>query len=406
MALCCFMGLMGAGKSYVAVNKWLLESLRDSGRHVYTNLPCDGDERERLLIHASRNLAKREEMRSRLHFLPHLPGEVVCRIETYRDGDRWAVRRLDGPENLDKEGRDKGRDLLLEFWYFVEANSVIYLDEVGDLYNTEKRKERPDFLISFINHHRHYKIDLFFFLQDVADIDPQVRRKIQFCYVVTNSTKCNIADWWVLRGFRWPVQFFRVRMILGSKLRKGDPYMVSERDPDETYAIWPSSRGFRNYRSFSAASTLPGMKLPSEKDLSTDFDPRLWPKVLNWLGQSSGVLAMAGGLAVALWLGVRGVYAMAGLNSGAILPDRPHAATNEQQTASVPSTPVRAPGLVGESSEPGDRERVLLVTPGRVKTTKAVYEAGSFLGSNRVHRVFLDGFEFGDGRRVSYRSAF
>ena len=110
---------------------------------------------------------------------------------------------------------------------------------------------------------------------------------------------------------------------------------------------------------------------------------------------------------MAVVLGIKGVYAMAGVNSGSLMPGRPVPAVSNNLAAvpaPAPSTPA-APGPAVQTSAP-PRERVILVTPGRVKTTQGVYGQGSFVGTNRVRRVGLDGFEFEGGERIPFARAF
>lgn len=292
------MGLMGAGKSYVAVNRILRMFLEDTNRPIYTNLPIELD--ALLLDIAPRNPARREAYRERITFAPSVPGEV-CEVVN--------------PENGEVVGTF---DRLLEFWYFTEPNSVVILDECSDLYSTDQRNERPATMVTYLNHVRHYKEDVYFFLQDASELDPRLRKKVGYVWVLENSTMRNIADVWMLRGLKWPVQFFFTEIYLGTELLSfnGSPYLARCKcRVQQQYTIWPRARGFKNYRSFSATATLPGKATAKESDTCGEFEPGIWPRVRDFFGNSGTLLAMLGGIVTAIWLGIRGVYALAGVNS-------------------------------------------------------------------------------------------
>ncbi|HEX2980577.1 MAG TPA: hypothetical protein VHO48_09980, partial [Anaerolineaceae bacterium] len=99
MGLHAVEGDVGGGKSFIAVHDLMAGYLRDTSRPVYTNLPVDGAQLEYYLCWLSRNAAKREAMRRRLHFLRSGP-----QVAFY---DYWVDPRLEGePERYrDDEGR-------------------------------------------------------------------------------------------------------------------------------------------------------------------------------------------------------------------------------------------------------------------------------------------------------------
>ena len=162
---------------------------------------------------------------------------------------------------------------------------------------------------------------MYFFLQDASELDPRLRKKIGYVWMLENSTMRNIADVWMLRGLKWPVQFFFCEIYLGTELLSfsGSPYLARCKcRVQQQYTIWPRSRGFKNYRSFSATATLPGKATAKESDTCGEFEPGIWPRVRDFCGNSGTLVAMLGGIATALWLGIKGVYALAGVDSATV----------------------------------------------------------------------------------------
>lgn len=461
MSLYAIEGDVGGGKSFVAVNCLLPRYLHETRRPIYTNLPCDGDELEYYLAWLTRSPVRREEYRRRLHFLH--PGEQEA-FEPYwaevgwvrPDGSRvpddsvprsqagqekalqrgWTRLEKEVPwpdkQELEEEYRRAGyrlfkrslgkRDRVREFWWFTEPNAVVFLDESADIWNALS-KDRPASLQSYINHHRHYKDDLYFFMQARDDLDVQVRRKIRTLYYVENMKNRNLFDWWALRGLRWPVQHFRVREFHGRKvLGKGGDFDRFE--PLHAWKAWPTRRRFKNYRSFSAAATLPGKRLPAEGAQSTDLDTP-WHRVRDWLGGAWAPLAVLTFLGVGVALGLRFLYGLAGVSSADVAQQLTGNGTNSQAASPLATnraTPLRnhesphavatniANGVTLEVNEsvamPAAKqpERLLFAGPEYFKTTRRTVRVGDRLGARRIARILFDGVEFDDGERVRFEA--
>jgi hypothetical protein len=437
MAIHAMQGLMGAGKSCVAVNKFMADILRDSERHIYTNLPLryvgepeddpdwkpGSDDLLQIVADTTRNHAKRQAMQARIHLLR--PG---TKVPTDDDGNPLKYQPLDEDGNA-IEGADPvelgPKHTIREFWYFTRPNSVVFLDEVRDIWPTEERSKRPPDMPSYICHHRHYKDDLYFFFQDKEDIDPFLRRKIQYLWTVRNSTKENMFGWWALRGLKWPIQFFMVRCYLGRSVVGLSEDSMKRREPQESWNFWPFARHFRTYRSFSQANTLPGKKAPSAKSKSTDYDPRLWPKVAAFVGQMHVPLAILAALVVAVLLAIKGVYKLANLDSKAVASTMikgdgrnglkgqggDSTATNQNAVAvkSERSISRKHTDSTGENTNAPPAvvvEKVLLSSPRWFQTTERTYEIGDKVDGRVVKRVLLDGVEFEGGERIRFRDLF
>jgi hypothetical protein len=475
MAIHAMQGLMGAGKSCVAVNRFLADWLTNSHRPIYTNLPlryvgevgalvhearpgcftlallwllgllnprwrrgllrriaavrlagwkerrvqwlANAAARPQLLqivANVTRNHARRWQMMERIHFLrPRVQqplgddGEPLRYVPLDEDGEpiAGAEPQLVGP----KHG-------VREFWYFTKPNAVVFLDEVADIWNTDDRKNRPDTMKSYVRHHRHYKDDLYFFFQDKEDIDPDLRRKIQYLWTVRNSTKENMFPHWAFRGIKWPVQFFMVRCYLGRAVVGLAEDAMTRREPQEAWNFLPFRRDFATYHSFSQAGTLPGKKSASAQARSTDYDPTLLGKLQGFINNLAPLAAIAGGivgLIGAWWWGIHWLMRQADGQSkfGAQVQHR----TMTDQKDATPGTFVTDAGngdfLVSATNLPPaaktqDLERVVLVTPGLLRTTRKTYVLGDPMGDGVVRRFLINGVELEGGRRVPFHLLF
>jgi hypothetical protein len=458
MSLYAIEGDVGGGKSFVAVNYLMARYLWETRRPIYTNLPCDGDELEFYLAWLARSPVVREQYRQRLHFLQpgeqeafepywadvfwvrtdgsRVPDDCVPRSKAgqekaiKRRGWRQAEKEIPWPDKqeLEEDYRRAGyrlfkrslgkRDRVREFWWFTEPNAVIFLDESADIWNALS-KDRPASLQSYINHHRHYKDDLYFFMQARDDLDVQVRRKIRTLYYIENMKNQNMFDWWALRGLRWPVQHFRVREFHGRKvLGKGGDFDRFE--PINAWKAWPTRRRFKNYRSFSAAATLPGKRLPAEGAQSTDLDTP-WQRIRGWLGGAWAPLSVLTFIVVAFVMGLRFMYALADVNSADVAKHLTGSKTNLQsKSSSSRLTPalslnhastngtngitLESPEKPAKPSTSKDPERLLFAGPEYFKTTRRTVRVGERLGARRIARILFDGVEFDDGQRVHFEA--
>ena len=352
MGLHAVEGDVGGGKSFVAVHDLMAGYLRDSTRPVYCNLPCDGVELEHYLAWLCKTAARQEEMRCRLRFLrpgfqtayedywvdPREEGEPLAEQrseDSSKKGVLWPGEQPwpeddDAVDDYKQMGYELRRrelpakhDGVREFWYFVEPNAVVFLDESADLFNSLVKGKGEDLdkrlvLQSFINHHRHYLIDLYFFMQACDDVDVQVRRKIKFVYYIENSKTKNMFGWWLLRGLRWPMQFFRVRVFAGRKvLGKGADFDVFE--PVRAYNVFPTRWRFKNYRSFAAAFTglIRGMKRVRRLGASTDMD-KPWDRVKDFACNAGLPVGLLGGAVVGVWLFLRFIFSLGAMDSGRV----------------------------------------------------------------------------------------
>jgi hypothetical protein len=349
-------------------------------------------------------------MQARIHFL--VPG---MRQPLGDDGKPLRYKQLDeeGRPIPDAPELEVGpKHGVKEFWFFTEPNSVVFLDEVADIWPTEERKNRPESMKSYVRHHRHYKDDLFFFFQDKEDIDPDLRRKIQYLWTVRNSTKENMWEHWMARGIKWPVQFFFVKCYLGRSVVGMAEEAMKLKNPEEDFKFWPWKSDFRNYWSFSQAGTLPGKKAASATAKSSDFNNSLAARMSGFLSNLGPLLAVIGaGVALILswWWGIHWLMRQADGKSqfGTKLEHRSQTDQKQAPAGTFVTDAGNGEFLVtttnlSPAAKVQELERVVLVTPGQLRTTKRIYVVGDEMGGGLVLRFLINGVELQGGRRVTF----
>jgi hypothetical protein len=414
MALNVIEGMVGAGKTYVAVHRWMKEFLLGSERPIFTNLPLRVDA---YVAWLTEDVALQSVLRERIQFLE----DVWVFPDKASVGPSGKVWTWPLDENTGKPlevelsplDRKRGWNPITHFWRFTPSNAVVILDEVADHWNSTIWKELSEGeLGSFVNHHRHYKYDLFFFCQNKDDIATPIRKKIDYSWLVENSLRRNMFDWWVFRGLKWPVQFFYVRMDIG-QVCFGMPYLRrTAHEPQQNFIVWPKCRGFLNYDSFCESSKLHGKKVASDEARSGDM-PTLWQQVVGFLRTAWVLLAIVAGGAAALIVGGHEFWKLTTMDSAQI-----GGAMGMHGGSSAGVVEGGAVELAAEVQPLGDHvgpapvqstdppERLLLAVPGRVITTRRTYEVGTQVGDDVIARVLLDGVQFRSGAVASWAVVF
>lgn len=388
MALNIIQGAPGAGKSYIAVNELMRQWLESSNRPIYTNLPLEvgADGIFEVVRQITRNPARRAELSARIHILE----------DKFMDCGSWV-----NPET-GKEEHLGARHGIREFWYFTAANSVIFLDELAELYDAKDRSSQPETFATYCRLHRHYKDDFYGFAQDRRDVLAQFRRLVQYVWTVRNSSKENIFGWWALRGIKWPVQFFIVKVWLAAQVMEAANFEKTG-ECQESFNVWPSKKGFRTYRSFSKAGALGWKETAASSASSTDVNPGWWFRFAGFIRQSGVLVSLAGAAVVALYMGYRGfqflLHPPADLIGGKGNVAVPVAGAPLRDASALGSATNLTAGVV-TNSEP-DRpatERLLLVTPQRFRTTeREVYVGDEIAGLGTLLGVYVDGVRTSTG---------
>lgn len=70
----------------------------------------------------------------------------------------------------------------------LEPNSVLFVDEVGMIWDNRKFKDFPDYLRNFFKLARHYKIKIYLFSQ-TFDVDKKIRDLTDNMYLITNVAR-------------------------------------------------------------------------------------------------------------------------------------------------------------------------------------------------------------------------
>lgn len=404
MSLNVIEGLMGGGKSYFAVNRLMVDFLRDSNRPIVTNLPL---ELESFLVYMTRNAAKQAAYRERIVFLERGKKELPAAV--------WDGFHETGNSAEIAAGRE--RDTYTEFWWFAPPNSVIILDETADLWNARDFNNRPESMQTYINHHRHYKQDLFFFCQNRDDLDVQIRRKIQYVWQIRNSKYENMFDGFWLQGVRWPLEFFFCRQYQASEIwKKQQSKSGMMCQPLESRKLFPTQRGFKNYRSFSAAETLKGMELAADDATSTDFEPNKFKRMAKQIAGLGAPAFLALALLTAVvggYFGLKQITKKADeignrkkrITGDTVSPTQDLGSTTNTFPGGMVLRNGETPGIgeeraSGSGESPGSghgaslaRERVVFASPVFLETTRDRYTKGANLGRFVLHRILLDGVE-------------
>lgn len=406
MALNCVQGTMGAGKTYFLVNELIPDFLKNTKRPIWTNLPLNLDT---FLLYHAKSAAQATEWRERIHFIDDTP--VEREVPKLRDG---VPIEHDGKPVMEK----RKVSMVREFWWFTDANSIVILDETADIWNALEHSGRPTTLQAYIRQHRHYKDDLWFCCQDRDDVDVQVRAKILFVWDVTNmKNEPMVPGMPLLRGLRWPVVWFRVRVYLGKKVfgRKGE--LAGFEPIKAPSAIIPRQRGFACYRSHAAANRLLGKKLPDEDAKNQDMET-VRERLLDWLPHLAWPVSCLGGIVMAAylllqmlnwanagfvgpwWRGGKVSYSkvVSGVKTNSL------AASNALPARSVPPVASNALGVAsivkgGNTNEV--HEKLLLITAQAVVTDRAVYRLGEHVAGLKLERLGEEGCLWG-GRYLTW----
>lgn len=174
-------GLMGEGKTCFLVQHVILETLQNSDRPVYTNVPLNVE-------------ACKEYFASK---------GVLC---------DWS--RLNVVED----------SWVPTFWKNIEAASVVVLDELAEFWNSRNYQKTDGDLLGFLRAHRHHGHEVFLAVQAVDHIDKQIRDLCQERIKVINMTKRQFM------GFRGPKVFMAQFAVIGSrKAYKNRAYRMDTR---------------------------------------------------------------------------------------------------------------------------------------------------------------------------------
>ena len=278
-----FAGIHGAqrsGKSYFCV-RTCIDFLRNTQRDIYTNLPINPDYIAQFVCgRKMRNLERYLDLFSRIHIFIDFPTLTSAKDFARKNRDYWRFCRLDRAYkkrffkeyySKNPDTRGQGADFpsrenwpseyyeggyiwptrwIGEFWKYAKHKRTVFMfDEFYEHFSsmdyratpTERRKE----LLSFTRQHGHDNHHVYLISHKEADLDAVIRNGFMYQYYVENAKYKNMFKNKWLRGFKHPLQFFRI-----------EGYSSGDREPQDTYPIWPDKAIFKCYDSNSTGSTL------------------------------------------------------------------------------------------------------------------------------------------------------
>jgi hypothetical protein len=185
------------------------------------------------------------------------------------------------------------------FWSYVSPNSIIFLDELYQYFSSLDYRAGSKLrleLLTFTRQHGHDKHDLYLISHKLNDLDVCLRNGVQYLYVVRNMKYHNLFKHHLLRGFKSPVQFFRISGVM-------DCEYSATTEWDDIYSIKPRKEVFRCYDSFSRIETFSTIGA-SDDASSSDINTSPMVNITNYLRQSWIPLVMVLGLVSGLIFGV------------------------------------------------------------------------------------------------------
>ncbi|PVY29079.1 zonular occludens toxin domain-containing protein [Victivallis vadensis] len=257
-------GKQRAGKSYFSVTI-MQDYLKSSNRPIYTNLPLHPDIICKGLF---RSPAKYSLALRRIFLFKKFRSFGEAR-EFYKKNPDWC--------KLHQVIEEKK---ILRFWQVTQANAVIVLDELYQYFSSTDYRDKSDDtaerrreLLAYTRQHGHYKDDMFLISHSESDLDVNIRRGVQYLYVIRNAKYSNIFERFTwLKGLKWPVQFFIIR-----------GYEHGDKEYSDSWSLFPRKHVFQCYDSFSRAESVPGKSLPDENATSTDTGTNVLKNLLHFV---------------------------------------------------------------------------------------------------------------------------
>ncbi len=257
-------GKQRAGKSYFSVTI-MQDYLKSSNRPIYTNLPLHPDIICKGLF---RSPAKYSLALRRIFLFKKFRSFGEAR-EFYKKNPDWC--------KLHQVIEEKK---ILRFWQVTQANAVIVLDELYQYFSSTDYRDKSDDtaerrreLLAYTRQHGHYKDDMFLISHSESDLDVNIRRGVQYLYVIRNAKYSNIFERFTwLKGLKWPVQFFIIR-----------GYEHGDKEYSDSWSLFPRKHVFQCYDSFSRAESVPGKSLPDENATSTDTGTNVLKNFLHFV---------------------------------------------------------------------------------------------------------------------------
>jgi hypothetical protein len=214
------------------------------------------------------------------------------------------------------------------------------------------------------------KTDIFLISHSLMDLDSFIRRGTQYLYEVRNSKYTNIWENSIMRGLKWPVQFF---IVYG--------YEFGETKASDKWHYPTDKQIFSCYDSFSHSSKLAYFKDEDDHE-SSDTGVNFWYNFKRFMSQFSFLLSML--FSIALGCSVAGYFYYKKFYSPSF--DSPKSASVVKTENQKPSAPV-----VEKKGEEVKKPKITMITGDRlVYSDGLTIKKGSMFNGFKVDSISAD----------------
>lgn len=197
------------------------------------------------------------------------------------------------------------------FWETATTGSSIFFDEAYEWFSAGNHKKtgmsrQRELLLSATRQHGHHKQDLYLISHRISDLDKIIRDGVMYYYVVKNSKYTNMfPDCKMMRGLKWPIQFFIIDGYEGASMQHSDHWKKGT-----------DKRIFELYNTHNHSS-LVGKKETIETHGSDDkIDHK--KEIKKFFSQFYLVIIMGISACFGLYLMLQFIYSLVNLDSKAI----------------------------------------------------------------------------------------
>jgi len=216
-------GQQRSGKSFYCV-KHIVHNLVNTDRPIATNLPIKLDEISSYACKLRKKNRKKENQSQE---------EIAERITLL------------------------SQEQVREFWNYSKPNSIIYLDELYEVFSAKDWKSANKELLAYTRQHGHYHDDLFLISHKTTDLNKTIRDGVNEMIVVRNTRHMNLFGdskfgKMLFPGLKFPFTEFRAYHYEEGYFNKTHDLRVSSM----IETLRPNKSIFNCYNSFSQASSL------------------------------------------------------------------------------------------------------------------------------------------------------
>lgn len=325
-------GKQRSGKSFYVVKEIIIDHLKNTKRHVYTNLPLNPDTISRYI---SLNMQERYDIMDRIHMFMdtsffsvrdferrnplyyfrcgrYIKGKYKEEKTIIQDELGMSSEQVTKKREIYKEGNIKSSLYLRNFWEHIKPNSIVVFDEtyefLGSMDSLDRSKENIDTrkkLLQMTRQHGHAKLDLYLISHDKNDLDVNVKRGIQYLYQIKNLKYENVFENRAMRGLKWGLLGVQAFEVLG--------YAYGDKEPSDRWIVNTDKKIFKCYNSHSHIQGMQHLKT-SEIAESSDvgYNKR---NLKQFLKQFQIYIYLGIGLAVGAYYAYNTIFKMLNISS-------------------------------------------------------------------------------------------